>query len=68
MDRDRRHRGIERLIIDRQVLSKSPDRRRKTQWTLGTHHGGRFDRQDVPIERLVRTRAGADVQNGSGVS
>jgi hypothetical protein len=68
MHGDECHRRVNGLFIERQLFGYTMHRRREVPGTLGTHRLGGFDRDDVSALRFVRARAGADVENGSGIA
>src|SRR6185369_16283527 len=63
-----RHRGVKCLIGKRQVFGRSVDCWRKMRRTLSAHRSRRLDSGYVAIDRLVRARAGADVNDFLGVA
>ena len=68
VDRQDRHRRIHARVSQRQVAGARTDRRSELRRPLRGHHVARLDGDDMPIARLVRTRAGSDVDDGSRVS
>ena len=64
VDRDRRHAGVEAVVVERQRLGDADDRGRRS---LRAHRGGRLDRDDVAISGLVGPRARAHVQDARSI-
>ena len=62
------HRGVEGLVIERQVLGRSGQARRRVREALRTHERRRFHREDVAVGRLVGPGARPDVQDGPGIA
>ncbi len=63
-----RHRGVEGLVLERQLLRGGVHARRRTRGPLTPHHRRRLDRDHVAIGRFIGAGAGPDVQHRPGVA
>lgn len=68
VDRDTRHRGINRVVVKRQILRVSRDHRGGVCRSLTSHGRAWLDGQHPAILRLVGPRAGSDVEHGLRVA
>jgi len=68
VDRQARHRRVDRVVVERQRLSTSGDHRRGTGWALRPHDGARLDREHPSVGRLVRAAAGADIEDRARIA
>ena len=60
---ERRHRGVERAVGERQRLRRRAHHGGGARRALGDHHLRRLDRDDLAVARLVGARPGADVED-----
>ena len=58
-----RHSGVESVVVEWKVFRRRLYDFRCQRTALPDHFEGRFHGRDVPIDWLVRTGAGTDVQN-----
>jgi hypothetical protein len=65
---EHRHRSVEGAVLEREALGGGVDARRRLDRPLRAHDGGRLDRQDVTIRRLVRTGSGADIEDRARIA
>jgi hypothetical protein len=65
---EHRHRGIEAAVLEGQLLDDRPHHRGRALGALGDHHLGRLHGHHVQVPRLVRSGAGAHVQDGARVT
>jgi hypothetical protein len=68
VDGDGGHAGVERLVVEGEILRDGVDGGRQVGRALGAHDGGRLDSDDMAVERLVRAGSGADIEDGAGVA
>ena len=63
-----RHHGIERAVLERQLLRPALDDRSGAGGTLRDHHRAGLECHHLAVGRLVVAGAGAHVQHGAGVA
>ena len=68
MEREHRHRRVDAVVAQRQIVRARADRRRALRRALGGHDVARLDRDDVAVARLVGARARADVHDAARVA
>jgi hypothetical protein len=68
VDRQARHCGVDRVVVEGQRFGASGDHRRRTGRALGPHDGARLDREHPAIGRLVGAGAGADVEDRARIA
>jgi hypothetical protein len=62
------HRGIDSAVGQGEILDRGLQRGSGPRRPLGDHDGGRLDRENPPVGRLIGARARAHVHNGLGIA
>ena len=68
VDRDRGHRRVEAVVVEREPLGRRVDRGGQVPRALCAHRGRGLDRGDVAVRGLVRAGARADVDDAPRVA
>ena len=67
MDRQERHRGIEAVVLEGEIVGRGLDRRSRRGIALADHFEGRLDRSHRSIGRFVGASSCADVEDRLGI-
>jgi hypothetical protein len=68
VQREDRHRGVDAVVAQRQVIRRCANRRRPVGRPLRRHHVARLDRYHVPVRGLIGAGARADVRDAARVA